>query len=137
MEQVIARCCGLDVHQETVAACVRVPGPSGKRLQHLKTFGTTLADLLALRDCLEAEGVAHVAMESTAVYWKPVYYVLEERVTCLLVNAAHLKRVPAAKPTCRTAPGSPSCWSTASCGGVSCRQLRSGSSATSRGTGRS
>jgi transposase len=97
MEQIIARCCGLDVHHETVAACVRVPGPSGKRIQHLKTFGTTLADLLALRDWLEAHEVTHVAMESTGVYWKPVYYVLEERVTCLLVNAAHLKRVPGRK----------------------------------------
>jgi transposase len=61
------------------------------------TFGTTAADLLALRDWLEAQGVTHVAMESTGVYWKPVYYVLEESFTCLLVNAAHLKHVPGRK----------------------------------------
>ena len=60
----------------------------------MQTFGTTAAALLALRDWLEAHGVTHVAMESTGVYWKPVYYVLEERVTCLVVNAAHLKHVP-------------------------------------------
>ena len=93
MEQLIERCCGLDVHRDTVAACVRVPGPSGRRAQTVQTFGTTAANLLALRDWLEAQGVTHVAMESTGVYWRPVYYVLEEGFTCLLVNAAHLKHV--------------------------------------------
>jgi transposase len=97
MEQVFERVCGLDVHKATIAACVRVPGGKGKRLQHVQTFGTTAADLLALRDWLEAHGVTHVAMESTGVYWKPVYYVLEERFTCLLVNAAHVKKVPGRK----------------------------------------
>jgi len=97
MEQLIERCCGLDVHRDTVAACVRVPGPGGRRTQTVQTFGTTAADLLALRDWLEAQGVTHVAMESTGVYWKPVYYVLEEAFTCLLVNAAHLKHVPGRK----------------------------------------
>jgi transposase len=52
-----------------------------------------VADLLALRDWLEVHGVTHVAMESTGVYWKPIYYVIEERFTCLLVNAAHVKQV--------------------------------------------
>jgi transposase len=97
MEQVFERVCGLDVHKATIAACVRVPGANGKRLQSVQTFGTTTADLLALRDWLDAQGVTHVAMESTGVYWKPVYYVLEERVTCLLVNAAHVKKVPGRK----------------------------------------
>jgi transposase len=63
----------------------------------VETFGTTAAALLALRDWLEAHGVTHVAMESTGVYWKPVYYVLEERFACLVVNAAHLKHVPGRK----------------------------------------
>ena len=97
MEQLIERCCGLDVHRDTVAACVRVPGPGGRRAQTVQTFGTTAANLLALRDWLEAQGVTHVAMESTGVYWRPVYYVLEEGFTCLLVNAAHLKHVPGRK----------------------------------------
>jgi transposase len=101
MEQLIERCCGLDVHRDTVAACVRVPGPGGRRAQTVRTFGTTAADLLALRDWLEAQGVTHVAMESTGVYWKPVYYVLEEGFTCLLVNAAHLKHVPGRKTDVR------------------------------------
>jgi transposase len=97
MEQVFERVCGLDVHKATIAACVRVPDGKGKRAQYVQTFGTTTADLLALRDWLEAHGVTRVAMESTGVYWKPVYYVLEERVTCLLVNATHVKRVPGRK----------------------------------------
>ena len=97
MDQQIERCAGLDVHRDTVAASVRVPGSNGKRRQEVRTFGTTAAELLALRDWLEAHGVTHVAMESTGVYWKPVYYVLEEAFTCLLVNAAHIKQVPGRK----------------------------------------
>jgi transposase len=97
MDQLIERCCGLDVHRDTVAACVRVPGPNGKRQHEVRTFGTTAAELLALRDWLEAHRVTHVAMESTGVYWKPVFYVLEESFTCLLVNASHIKQVPGRK----------------------------------------
>ncbi len=97
MERQIERCCGLDVHRDTVAACVRVPGAKGEREQHVRTFGTTAGELLALRDWLEAHEVTHVAMESTGVYWKPVFYVLEEVFTCLLVNAAHMRQVPGRK----------------------------------------
>jgi transposase len=97
MEQVFERVCGLDVHKATIAVCVRVPDGKGKRVQYVQTFGATTAELLALRDWLEAHGVTHVAMESTGVYWKPVYYLLEERVTCLLVNATHVKKVPGRK----------------------------------------
>jgi transposase len=97
MEQLIERACGLDVHKASVAACVRVPGARGRRSQDVRTFGTTTEDLLALRDWLQAHEVTHVAMESTGVYWKPVYYVLEEAFTCLLVNAAHVKQVPGRK----------------------------------------
>jgi transposase len=78
MERVIEQCCGLDVHKKTVTACMRAPGANGAREQHVRTFGTTAAELLGLRDWLEATGVTHVAMESTGVYWKPVLYVLEE-----------------------------------------------------------
>ena len=97
MERLIERCAGLDVHRDTVAACVRVPGLNGKRHQEIRTFGATAADLVALRDWLEAHGVTEVAMESTGVYWKPVFYALEDAFTCLLVNAAHIKRVPGRK----------------------------------------
>jgi transposase len=97
MDQLIERCCGLDVHRDTVAACVRVPGPNAKRQQEVRTFGTTANELLALRDWLEAHKVTDVAMESTGVYWKPVFYVLEEAFACLLVNATHIKQVPGRK----------------------------------------
>jgi transposase len=100
MEQVIERAAGLDVHKKSVTACVRVPGPGGRQ-QHVQTFSTTAAGLLALRDWLGAHGVTHVAMESTGVYWKPVYYVLEEAFTCLLVNAAHVSKVPGRKTDVR------------------------------------
>jgi transposase len=97
MERQIERCCGLDVHRDTVAACVRVPGPNGQRRQEVRTFGTTAAELLALREWIEARGVTHVAMESTGVYWKPVFYALEDAFMCLLVNATHIKQVPGRK----------------------------------------
>ena len=97
MERQLERCGGLDVHKETVAACVRVGGRAGKAEQHVQTFGTTVGDLLVLRDWLAAHGVTHVAMESTGVYWKPVFYALESDFTCLLVNAAHIKQVPGRK----------------------------------------
>ena len=97
METLIERGCGLDVHKKSVAACVRVPGPKGTRQSHVRTFGTMAAELAALREWLESQGVTHVAMESTGVYWKPVWAVLEEAFTCLLVNAAHVKQVPGRK----------------------------------------
>src|SRR5438034_5200514 len=101
MDRLIERCCGLDVHKTSIAACVRIPGPEGERVQHVRTFGTTTVQLLALRDWVQAHGVTHVAMESTGVYWKPVYYILEDSVTLLLVNAQHLKQVPGRKSDVR------------------------------------
>ena len=97
MDRQLERCCGLDVHKETIAACVRIGGRSGQVAQHIETFRTTAADLILLRDWLAAHGVTHVAMESTGVYWKPVFYALESDFTCLLVNAAHIKQVPGRK----------------------------------------
>ncbi len=70
MNKLIDRCAGLDVHRDTVAACVRVPGEGGERRQQVRTFGTTTAQVLDLRDWLKAEGVTVVGMESTGVYWK-------------------------------------------------------------------
>ena len=97
MELLNARVAGLDVHQASVVATVRVPGNSGTRLMVTETFGTMTADLLALRDWLQAYGVTHVALESTGVYWKPVYYILEEGCTLLLINMVTLKHVPGRK----------------------------------------
>src|SRR2546425_1285294 len=97
MELLNARCAGLDVHQATVVATVRVPDDQGGRQSMTETFGTMTADLLALREWLQAYGVTHVALESTGVYWKPVYYVLEGAFTLLLINMQELKRVPGRK----------------------------------------
>jgi len=97
MELLIARCAGLDVHQATVVATVRVPDEQGGRRSVTETFGTMTADLLALREWLQAYGVTHVALESTGVYWKPVYYMLEDGFTLLLINMQELKRVPGRK----------------------------------------
>ncbi len=71
MEVLIERCAGLDVHKDTVQACVRVPGASGREI-HQHEFGTTTRELLALQDWLSSHGVTLVGMESTGVYWKPV-----------------------------------------------------------------
>src|SRR6266478_10052236 len=97
MDLVNARCAGLDVHQATVVATVRVPDERGRRRSVTETFGTMTADLLALREWLHAYGVTHVALESTGVYWKPVYYVLEDAFTLLLINMQELKHVPGRK----------------------------------------
>jgi transposase len=97
MERVVERGCGLDVHKKSITACVRVPGPNGAHMQEVRTFGTTTGELLALRDWLEALAVTHVAMESTGVYWKPIFYVLEERFAGVLVDPAHMAQVPGRK----------------------------------------
>jgi len=97
MDVVITRCAGLDVHHATVVATIRVPTDQGGRRIVTETFGTMAADLLALRDWLQAYGVTHVALESTGVYWKPVYYMLEDTFTLLLINMHALKRVPGRK----------------------------------------
>lgn len=91
------RVCGLDVHRDSIMACVRVPAPGSERREEVRSFGTTTSDLVTLRDWLKAHGVTHVAMESTGVLWKPVYYLLEGEFTVLLVNAAHIKNVPGRK----------------------------------------
>jgi transposase len=76
MEVLYERCCGLDVHQATVVGCVRRQGERRRRASEVRTFGTTTAELLDLADWLTAEGVTHVAMESTGVFWKPVFNIL-------------------------------------------------------------
>jgi transposase len=97
VQVVYERCCGLDVHKRTVVACVLLTQADGTVEREVRTFGTMTADLLALADWLSALDVRPVAMESTGVYWRPVYTLLEEGHTILLVNPQHLKRVPGHK----------------------------------------
>ena len=92
------RCCaGLDVHKETVAACVRRVDPAGRVSKEVRTFGTTTGELLRLLDWLTAQGVQAAAMESTGVFWKPIWNILEGSVRLILVNARHIKNVPGRK----------------------------------------
>ncbi len=97
MDIVYACCAGLDVHKETVVATVRRRSDSGTVKQQTRTYGTMTEQLLELADWLEAEGVTHLAMESTGVYWKPIWNLLEERFQIMLVNAQHIKHVPGRK----------------------------------------
>ena len=97
MEALVQRCCGLDVHQATVVACL-VVGEEGKKLRRqVRTFGTVTRDLATLRDWLKSEGCTHVAMESTGVYWMPVYVALEGSFELVVGNATHIKNVPGRK----------------------------------------
>jgi transposase len=97
VDVVYSRCAGLDIHKKTVVACVIVPGPKGKPHKTIRTFGTMTDELLALGDWLATEEVTHVAMESTGVYWQPIWNLLEERFVLVLVNAHHIKQVPGRK----------------------------------------
>ena len=97
MEVLYPRCAGLDVHKKTVVACRIVPGPDGRPCKEIRPFGTTTRELLRLLDWLAEGSVTHVAMESTGVYWKPIWNLLEGAFTLLLVNAAHIKQVAGRK----------------------------------------
>jgi transposase len=94
---VYPRCAGLDVHKKTVVTCVLLTAPSGKISREVRTFATTTASLLALCDWVTSQGVTHVAMESTGVYWRPVFNILEGHCEVILVNAQHMKAVPGHK----------------------------------------
>src|SRR5437899_10520828 len=101
MEVLYAVCCGLDVHKASVTACLRSPGDGPQRRQEVRTFGTTTRELLCLADWLTAAGCTHVAMESTGIYWRPVYNILEGRCELSVVNAQHVKMVPGRKTDVR------------------------------------
>jgi transposase len=92
-----ARCAGLDVHKLTVVACVLLTAASGKVSKAVRTFATTTVGLQELADWLSSQGVSHVAMESTGIYWRPVFNLLEGRFQVLLVNAQHMRAVPGHK----------------------------------------
>jgi transposase len=97
METVIERCCGLDVHQSSVVACIIITDQRRKPRREIRTFGTMTKDLETLRQWLKIEGITHVAMESTGVYWRPVYNLLHGAFTLIVANAHHLKNVPGRK----------------------------------------
>lgn len=97
MKRIYDRVCGMDVHRDTVNVCVRLPEHSEQEDGLVQKFGSTTEELLALQDWLSALGVTHVAMESTGEFWRPIYYVLEDAFTVLLVNAQHVKHVPGHK----------------------------------------
>jgi transposase len=109
MQDILACCCGLDVHKETIVACV-LKGPLEEGLKprsEIREFGTQLNDLLGLRKWLEEHDCRYVAMESTGIYWQPVYAVLEtafsDEMHLLVVNARHMKNVPGKKTDMRDA----------------------------------
>ena len=96
--QLVYECCaGLDVHKKSVVACLLIPDTHGQTRKERRTFSTMTADLLCLRDWLTAQGCTHVAMESTGVFWKPIFHVLEGHLEVLVVNAQHIKAVPGRK----------------------------------------
>ena len=127
------RCAGVDIGKDEVVACVRTPGPNGRgRRKETRTFSSFTGELEAMADWFAAEGVTEVVMEATGSYWKPIWYVLEERNFELkLVNARSRQDPPGPQDRRRSTPsGWPSCWSTACCAAASCPRRRSGSCGT-------
>jgi transposase len=97
VDTLVERCAGLDVHKDSVTACVRVPDGHSGRQAKTRTFPTTTAGLVLLGEWLASFEVTRVGMESTGCYWKPVWYVLEDQAECWLLNAAHMRNVPGRK----------------------------------------
>jgi transposase len=97
MDVLYPRCAGLDVHQKTVMACIRVVAETGPVHYQRRGFGATTRELLALADWLAAHGCTHVAMEATGVYWKPVWHTLEGQFELVLANAMHVRNIPGRK----------------------------------------
>lgn len=93
MEVIVKRACGLDVHQKSITGCILRQGVA----RQIKTFGTTTHELRSLKSWLDENNISHVAMESTGIYWKPVFNVLGDDYELLLVNARHVKHVPGRK----------------------------------------
>jgi transposase len=102
MELVYQRCCGIDIHKKVIVACLIIVA-NGQRQKEIRTFRTVTSELLELLDWLKAARCTHVAMESTGVYWKPIYNLLEGQFELLVVNAQHIKAVPGRKTDVRDA----------------------------------
>jgi transposase len=106
MDAILETCAGLDVHQETVVACI-LKGPLDKKpTQEIITLGTTTAELLQLQDWLSERECIEVAMESTGVFWKPIWNILEDTCRLTLANPAKIKKscVCGSSPACNVAP---------------------------------
>lgn len=97
MEVLLDRCAGMDVHQETIVVCVLTSDASGEVQSEVRTFGTLPKNLFELLKYLESQAVTHITMESTGIYWKPVYNILEGYFTVLLANAQRIKNIPGRK----------------------------------------
>jgi transposase len=97
MEVLLQNCAGMDVHQETIVVCVLRTDESGDVQSEVRTFGTLTKNLFELLKYLESKSVTHIAMESTGIYWKPVYNILEGYFTVILANAQRIKNVPGRK----------------------------------------
>jgi len=97
MQTLVERGCGLDVHQATVVACLLIALKNGRVQKQVRTFGTKTRELMGLREWLLSESCTHVAMESTGVYWKPIYAILEGAFEIVVANAQHVKKVPGRK----------------------------------------
>jgi transposase len=100
LKRIIERCAGLDVHKASITACVRTSGEAGEPHQEIREFSATTRGLLHLRDWLASFAVTLVGMEATGVYWKPVYYMLEDDFECwLLITPATSRTCPAERRT--------------------------------------
>jgi transposase len=97
MDRLIERCAMLDIHKSQITACVRVPDSAGGRRQEIREFASTTSGLLTLADWLGSWAVTVVGMEATGIYWRPVFYLLEDAFDCRLYNARHLRHVPGRK----------------------------------------
>ena len=124
MEVVHPRCCGIDVHQASLAVCVAIK-ENGKSEKHKLRCGTTTAELLRLADWLHGHQVTHVAMEATGVYWKPIRHILEGQFELLLANPRRFRPYGAGRTTSRMANEFLISYNTGCCKAVSCRPSRS------------
>jgi transposase len=96
MEEILDKCCGLDVHRDTITACVMI-GNGSQKQKLIKTFPTFTGDIKELAKWLKSLNIQHVAVESTGIYWKPIFNVFEGDFDIILVNAQHVKNVPGRK----------------------------------------
>ncbi len=97
MEVLYPRCSGIDVHKRFLVACLSLVQTNGHRHKELRQFSTMTNEILMLKEWLKASGCTHIAMESTGVYWKPIFHLLEGEFEIVLVNAQHMKAVPGRK----------------------------------------
>lgn len=126
MEVIHPCCAGIDVHKDTAVTCIRQTHGDGQVDEQVRTFQTTTAGLLELGDWLVGRQVPLAAMESTGVYWKPVWNLLESRLDVMLVNSRDTKQRLAARPMSGTVGGLPNCWPAGYSSAALCRRCRSG-----------